>query len=100
MRLPAHFEARERQVTRDTVTFWRRAAAMAAVAVGLAFLVPAGSGQQTWRRYGDSWVRVYSGSIPSASRLRVRGHGPVTVTGGSGREISYTVTVSVITPSA
>ncbi len=64
-------------------------------------LLPApGQGQQPWKREGDSWVRVYSGAIPAANRLRVRGHGPVTVTAGAGREISYTITVSVMASSA
>ncbi len=65
----------------------------------LAAAPPAGNGQQQWKREGDSWVRVYSGSIAAAPRLRIAGHGPVTVTAGSGREITYTVTVSVMTPS-
>jgi hypothetical protein len=57
---------------------------------------PAASAQTGWKREGDSWVRVYTGVIPSAARLRVRGHGPVTVAAGAGREMAYTVTVSVM----
>lgn len=72
-----------------------------AVAVAIVLLPLAGSGQQQqWRRAGESWVRVYSGTIPAEGRLRIAGHGPVTVTAGGGREITYTVTVSVMAPSA
>lgn len=66
----------------------------------LAAAPPAGNGQQQWKRVGDSWVRVYSGSIGAAPRLRIAGHGPVTVAAGAGREITYTVTVSVMTSTA
>ena len=59
------------------------------------FLLPlTGVGQQDLRREGDGWVRVYSGTLPAAQRLRINGHGPVTVDGG-GRTFSYTVRVSV-----
>jgi DUF4097 and DUF4098 domain-containing protein YvlB len=71
----------------------------ATLPVALALLPPGGIGQAQWKRAGDSWVRVYSGIVPATSRLRVSGHGPVTVTAGAGREISYTITVSVMTPS-
>jgi hypothetical protein len=78
----------------------RRSALFSALApVALALLPSASSGQQQWKREGDSWVRVYSGSIPAASRLRIRGHGPVTVITGPGRSISYSVVVSVMTAS-
>jgi hypothetical protein len=53
-------------------------------------------GQQPLKQEGDSWVRTYTGSIPAAARLRVNGHGPVTLTAGVGREIGYTVKVSVM----
>ncbi len=72
---------------------------VAALTIALALLPPSGIGQSQWKRVGNSWVRVYSGSIPAAPRLRVSGHGPVTIAAGSGREISYTITVSVMTPS-
>jgi DUF4097 and DUF4098 domain-containing protein YvlB len=52
-------------------------------------------GQQPLKHEGESWVRTYTGSIPAAVRLRVNGHGPVTLTAGAGREIGYTVKVSV-----
>jgi DUF4097 and DUF4098 domain-containing protein YvlB len=54
------------------------------------------SAQQPLKREGDSWVRTYTGTIPAAARLRVNGHGPVTLTAGVGREIGYTVKVSVM----
>lgn len=71
-----------------------------ALAFTLVAAPPAGIGQQQWKRVGDSWVRVYSGSIAAAPRLRISGHGPVTVSTGAGREITYTVTVSVMTQTA
>ncbi len=77
----------------------RRSALFSALATVAIALPPAGVGQQQWKRERDSWVRVYSGTIPAAARLRVRGHGPVSVTSGPGREISYTVVVNVMTPS-
>src|SRR5271155_5276613 len=54
------------------------------------------SAQQPLKHEGDSWVRTYTGTIPAAARLRVNGHGPVTLTAGVGREIGYTVKVSVM----
>jgi hypothetical protein len=73
----------------------------AVLTITLALLPPPGIGQSQsqWKRAGNSWVRVYSGSIPVTARLRVNGHGPVTVMAAAGREFSYTVTVSVMTPS-
>jgi hypothetical protein len=72
-----------------------------ALFVTLALIPPSsiGQSQSQWKRVGNSWVRVYSGSIPMTARLRVNGHGPVTVMAAAGREFSYTVTVSVMTPS-
>src|SRR6185312_3457162 len=64
-----------------------------------ALLAVASFGQQPLKREGDSWVRTYTGSIPAAARLRVNGHGPVTVTGGTSREITYSVKVSVMARS-
>ncbi len=80
---------------------FRIGASGAALSIAFALLPATGVGQQQqWKRVGDSWVRVYTGTIPAALRLRVRGHGPVTVAAGASREISYTVTVSVMSPSA
>jgi DUF4097 and DUF4098 domain-containing protein YvlB len=98
MRPLAHSETLGKTMRGNAISR-HRLTAFAAVVLGLAVLAPA-NGQQAWRRVGDSWVRVYSGSIPATARLRVRGHGPVTVAAGTGREISYSVTVSVIAPSA
>ena len=70
-----------------------------AAVIAAALFAAAGDGQQQWQRRGDSWVRVYSGTIPATERLRISGHGPVTVMSGSGREITYSITVSVMTSS-
>jgi DUF4097 and DUF4098 domain-containing protein YvlB len=75
----------------------RIAIALVSLALPLAILVPHPLfGQQPLKHEGDSWVRTYTGSIPAAARLRVNGHGPVTLTAGVGREIGYTVKVSVM----
>ncbi|HEV2446864.1 MAG TPA: hypothetical protein VGS58_13130 [Candidatus Sulfopaludibacter sp.] len=61
-----------------------------------ALLMPAGSGQQQpLRREGDGWVRTYSGTMATAPRLRVFGHGPVLIEGGASNEVVYTVKVNV-----
>jgi DUF4097 and DUF4098 domain-containing protein YvlB len=61
----------------------------------LLLLLPlTGRSQPDLKREGDGWVRVYSGTLPTCSRLRVIGHGPVAVDGGS-RAFSYSIRVSV-----
>ena len=105
MRLLAH----SKQARLIAGQAWSRCSAFAAAAgkplpwltaAALAIFATAGDGQQQWHRQGDSWVRVYSGTLPASARLRIAGHGPVTVTGGPGRQITYTVTVSVMSSSA
>src|SRR5262249_42154932 len=61
----------------------------------LAILPLTASCQQPLKRTGSSYSMTYTGTLPAATRLRVYGHGPVTLTGGTAREIGYTVTVSV-----
>jgi DUF4097 and DUF4098 domain-containing protein YvlB len=62
----------------------------------LALLMPVGSGQQQALKHeGDGWVRTYTGAMPGGQRLRVNGHGPVTIECGVSREIVYSVKVSV-----
>jgi hypothetical protein len=62
----------------------------------LALLIPAGSGQQQkLKREADGWARTYSGAMTSAARLRVNGHGPVSIEGGASNEMVYTVKVNV-----
>src|SRR5260370_24281884 len=41
------------------------------------------------------FVRDFSGSAPAGRRLRINAHGPVSVQAGNGRNISYTVHLSV-----
>ena len=61
-----------------------------------ALLIPGGTAQQqALQRSGDGWVRIYTGTVPSGSRLRVSGHGPVSVEAGVGKEVTYSVKVSV-----
>ena len=61
----------------------------------LLLLLPlAGNGQQDLRRERDGWVRTYSGTLPAAARLRINGHGPVTLEGG-GRTFTYAIRVSI-----
>lgn len=63
----------------------------------LALLMSAGSGQPRppLKRGPDGWVATYTGTMPAGSRLRINGHGPVTVDAGAAKEISYSVTVTV-----
>ena len=66
-------------------------------AATLALLLPAGSGQpqQGLRPEAGGWVRTYTGSMPRAAKMRVNGHGPVTITGGAAPNIIYTVKLNV-----
>ena len=43
---------------------------------------------------GNSWVRTYTGTLPACTRLRINGHGPVTLDAG-GRSFTYTIRVSL-----
>src|ERR1035437_4513586 len=49
---------------------------------------------------GDLWVRTFSGAVRAAPRLRVNGHGPVTLERGVSLDLSYQVKVSVKTRTA
>ena len=53
-----------------------------------------GVGQQDIHREADGWVRIYSGTLPDAPRVRINGHGPVTLDAG-GRVFTYSIRVSV-----
>jgi hypothetical protein len=65
-------------------------------AFGLLWLPAGGFGQAPLEREpGGGWVRVYSATLAGAPKLRVVGHGPVTVDAGSSRNVVYTVRVSV-----
>ncbi len=70
--------------------------ASAAIALAAWILVSSGYGQETLRREGGGWVRTLTGTATAEPRLRVVGHGPVTVEAGVSREFSYTVTVKVM----
>lgn len=60
-----------------------------------ALLLPlAGSSQPDIQRESDGWVRVYSGTLPAAPRLRINGHGPVSLDAG-GRAFTYSIRVSI-----
>jgi len=62
----------------------------------LALLLPAGSGQQqALKREGDGWVQTITGTLPAAAKLRVNGHGPVSLEGGVEKQISYSVKITV-----
>src|ERR1700676_5461230 len=51
--------------------------------------------QQEVRHEDGRWVRTISGSAPCNARLRVSAHGPVTLQGGTSKELTYTVKLSV-----
>jgi hypothetical protein len=61
----------------------------------LAVLVAAGFGQTPLEREPGGWARVYSATLTAAPKLRVVGHGPVTVDASASRSLEYTVRVSV-----
>ena len=46
-------------------------------------------------REGDHFVREFRGDMAAGRRLRINAHGPVSVQAGAGKNISYTVRVSV-----
>jgi DUF4097 and DUF4098 domain-containing protein YvlB len=69
--------------------------ALAAAAFASLAWVTCGYGQEALKRDGSGWVRTLTGTAPAESRLRVVGHGPVTVEAGVSRELSYVVTVKV-----
>jgi DUF4097 and DUF4098 domain-containing protein YvlB len=51
--------------------------------------------QQRMVREGDRWRRDFYGTAPAGKRLRINAHGPVTLQAGTGKSLSYTVSVSV-----
>jgi hypothetical protein len=61
----------------------------------LAALVAAGFSQTPLEREPGGWARVYSATLTAAPKLRVVGHGPVTVDASASRSLEYTVRVSV-----
>jgi len=65
------------------------------LACGLLWLPAAGFGQAALEREPGGWARVYTATLAPASRLRVVGHGPVTVDASASRNLEYTVRVSV-----
>jgi len=46
------------------------------------------------------WALTQSGTVPAAARLRIEGHGPVTLQAGAARTFEYTVRLSVAAGSA
>src|SRR4051812_31279007 len=70
----------------------RRSGLFSALAV-LAALLPV-SAQQLVCRNGKC-ERIIYGAAPAGSRLRVNAHGPVTLEGGVGKDLSYVIRVSV-----
>src|SRR5208283_2606605 len=72
------------------------AAALLATALLATAQVPlSGSGQSELRREGSAWSRTFTGTLPAQSKLRIEGHGPVTLEGGVAGNIQYTVKVGV-----
>jgi len=69
-------------------------------AVAVVALAPlAGVGQQTLRHDREGWERTYTATLPATARLRINGHGPVTVNAGASPSLIYTVKLSVRTSS-
>ena len=76
-----------------------RTGAFAAAAVLAAVIAPAALAQTMITREGDRWVRTFTGALPGCTRLRVNGHGPVTLDAGVANELTYTIKVSVKAPN-
>jgi len=65
-------------------------------AVLLALLPLSGANQEApLEREPGGWALTYRGNIPAARMLRINGHGPVTLEGGTSPTIVYTVRLSV-----
>ncbi|MGP8247579.1 MAG: hypothetical protein ACLQVN_24090 [Bryobacteraceae bacterium] len=62
---------------------------------GLLWLPVAGLCQAPLEREAGGWARVYTAALAAAPKLRVLGHGPVTVDADASRKLEYTVRVSV-----
>jgi len=72
-----------------------RRSALSSVAALLAMLPLGGACQDALEREPGGWALTYRGTLPAAPRLRINGHGPVTLQGGAGRSFVYTVRLSV-----
>ena len=69
------------------------------VAALLALLPAGGACQEAQKapleREPGGWALTYRGSVPAARTLRINGHGPVTLEGGTALTFEYTVRLSV-----
>lgn len=76
-----------------------RRSALSSVTALLALLPLGGACQEPnqapLEREPGGWAMTYRGTLPAAPRLRINGHGPVTLEGGVGRTFVYTVRLSV-----
>ncbi len=72
-----------------------RRSALSSTAALLALLPLAGAGQEPLEREPGGWALTYRGSLPAARTLRIDGHGPVTLEGGTAPTFVYTVRLSV-----
>jgi DUF4097 and DUF4098 domain-containing protein YvlB len=61
----------------------------------LAFLPLAGTAQQGVTCENGRCTKMIYGSEPPAARLRINGHGPITVQGGVSKDFSYVIRVSI-----
>src|ERR1051326_8407722 len=71
----------------------RRSALSSALAV-LALLLPAYAQQLTCRN--GRCERIIYGTAPAPTRLRINAHGPVTLEGGTAKDLTYSVKVVAI----
>ncbi len=76
-----------------------RRSALFSVAAVLALLPLGGACQETLEREPGGWAMTYRGSLPAAPRLRINGHGPVTLEGGTAATFVYSVRLSVAASS-
>jgi len=66
-----------------------------ACATLLLWLPAIGLSQAPLEREPGGWARVYTATLAAAPKLRILGHGPVTVEGSASRNVAYTVRISV-----
>ena len=76
------------------LAFFSALALLAVLAVGTP-LRGQGRGALAIHREGAGWVRTFSGTVAPQARLRVIGHGPVTLQGGAGASLNYSIKVRI-----
>jgi DUF4097 and DUF4098 domain-containing protein YvlB len=58
-------------------------------------MLPMAQAQPAFTCHNGKCVRIFYGTAPAASRLRINAHGPVTLEGGASKDLTYIVQVTV-----